>query len=270
MAKTRLLNPHSATREALSVGLIGALLLLPMVPLVLWSVAGQWFAPDLLPQTWSVRGFSVLGSGSTARALLDSVSVATMVTGLTSLLAYPAGRALGLSKHKAKPLVQAALLTPALLPSMATALGLHVRFISLGLADTTLGVVLAHLVPALPYAIIAMAATFAQYDVRYEEAARNLGASRWRVLGTVTLPNIAPGFVVAALFAFLISWSQYTLTMVVGGGVVVTLPVLLYSMASGGNLHLIAATCIIFVAPVVLLLPLTSKALTGTSLGGRG
>lgn len=256
-------------KGAMAAALIGALVLLPLVPLVLWSVAAKWFPPDLLPQEWGLRGYRALLGGGSTRVLWDSVSVAAAVTGLAVLLAYPAGRSLGLSRHRAKQVVQAALLLPALLPSMATALGLHVRFIHLGLADTRTGVILAHLVPALPYAVIAMAAGFARYDARFEEAARNLGAGRGRVLLTVTLPNVAPTVITAGLFAFLISWSQYTLTLVVGGGIVVTLPILLYSTVSGGDLHLTAAACIVFIAPVLLLLPLTSRALSGTSMGGE-
>lgn len=257
-------------RGALVAALVGFVVLAPLVPVALWSVAGSWFPPDLLPQRFSTRGFHVLMASGGASALADSVWVAGTVALLAVTLAYPAGRALGLTRHWARPAVVGLLLAPALMPTMAMALGLHMRFITLGLADTVLGVVLAHLVPALPYAIVAVSATFARYDPRYEEAARNLGAGRLRVVRTVVLPNVGPGLVVAALFALLISWSQYTLTMVVGGGVVVTLPVLLYTMASGGDLHLIAAACVVFVAPVLLLLPVTGRALTGTALGGRG
>jgi len=159
---------------------------------------------------------------------------------------------------------------PALVPQMAVALGLHTRFLTLGLADTQVGVLLAHLIVALPYAIIVLSSSFSQYDPRYEEVALNLGASKAHVFFKITLKQIAPALLTAALFAFIISWSQYTLTLIIGGGVVITLPVLLYSLSSGGDLHLVAATCIAFIAPVLLLTPLTSRALTGNTLGGRG
>ncbi|MEI2691740.1 MAG: ABC transporter permease subunit [Anaerolineae bacterium] len=62
-----------------------------------------------------------------------------------------------------------------------------------------------------------------------------LGAGPWRIFWHVTLPAIFPGVVVAALFAFLISWSQYLLTLLIGGGSVITLPVLLLAFANSGD-----------------------------------
>jgi len=121
-----------------------------------------------------------------------------------------------------------------MLPPTAAALGLHSGFLHLGLADTELGVVLSHLVPALPYTVSAIAATFSGFDARYEAVARNLGASRLRVFTSVTLP------------------------------------VLLFGLASGGDLHLTAAACVAFLVPVFLLLPVTARALTGSLPGGRG
>ena len=244
--------------------------LMPFVPLLLWAVAKSWFPPDLVPQGFSLRGFYALVQGGAKDALVESLIIGSGVAFLSLLIALPAGRALGLSQHKSVPLLQTLLMLPALVPQMAVALGLHTRFLTLGLADSKIGVLLAHLIVALPYAIIVLSSSFSQYDPRYEEAALNLGASKVRVFLTITLKQIAPALLTAALFAFIISWSQYTLTLIIGGGVVITLPVLLYSLSSGGDLHLVAATCIAFIAPVLLLTPLTSRALTGNTLGGRG
>ena len=67
---------------------------------------------------------------------------------------------------------------------------------------------------------------------------------------------------VAALFAFLISWSQYLLTLLIGGGQVITLPMLLFSAASGGNPSLVAILSLVFVAPPVLVIAATARQLT--------
>jgi putative spermidine/putrescine transport system permease protein len=83
-------------------------------------------------------------------------------------------------------------------------------------------VVFVHLIPAAPYAVLILAGAFANYDADYEAQARTLGAGPLRVLWYVTLPALAPSLVVAGLFAFLISWSQYVLTLLIGGGQVLS------------------------------------------------
>ena len=240
-----------------------------LAPLALWSVGEQWFPPALLPQVFGLRGFREVARSGALSAAGASLGVASSTAILALLLAYPAGRALGLGPFRGRATLQTWLLLPALFPPTAAALGLHSGFIHLGLADTVGGVVLAHLVPALPYAVAVLTATFASFDIRYEEVSRNLGAGALRVFFTVTLPLTWPGLLVATLFAFLVSWSQYVLTLVVGGGVVITLPVLLFGLASGGDLHLTGAACVTFLVPVLLLLPVAARALTGTVAGGQ-
>jgi putative spermidine/putrescine transport system permease protein len=91
-----------------------------------------------------------------------------------------------------------------------------------------------------------------------------LGASRLRIFFTVTLRLVFPGLIVAGLFAFLISWSQYLLTLLIGGGQVLTLPLLLFSAVSGGNPTTIAALSLLFVAPPVLVIAATAQYLKST------
>jgi putative spermidine/putrescine transport system permease protein len=88
----------------------------------------------------------------------------------------------------------------------------------------------------------------------------------------VTLPSVLPGVVTGGLLVFLISWSQYILTVLVGGGKVVTLPLLLFSFARSGDNAVTAALCIIFLLPAVVILFATSRYLTGktSAMGGFG
>ena len=74
-----------------------------------------------------------------------------------------------------------------------------------------------------------------QLDPDLEAQARTLGASPMAVLRYVTFPAIAPGMALAASFAFLISWSQYLMTVLIGGGRVLTLPLALVAFQRGGD-----------------------------------
>jgi putative spermidine/putrescine transport system permease protein len=77
---------------------------------------------------------------------------------------------------------------------------------------------------------------------------------------------------IGSLFVFLVSWSQYVLTLMVGGGRVVTLPILLFSFATSGDHAVTAALAIVFVLPAILILAATARYLTGRSaaLSGLG
>jgi putative spermidine/putrescine transport system permease protein len=161
-------------------------------------------------------------------------------------------------------------LAPLIVPPIAVAMGIQILFIRLGLTDTLLGVIIVHLVPTLPYMIVVMRGVFANFESDYEQQARSLGASPMRVLTQVTLPVVFPGIVTGALFVFLVSWSQYVLTLLIGGGRVQTLPVLLFAFASSGDNTVTAALSLVFVAPAVVILAFTARYLTGRSaaLGG--
>ncbi|HSH01824.1 MAG TPA: ABC transporter permease subunit [Anaerolineae bacterium] len=259
-------------RLLLGVGVV--LVLLPMVPLLLWSVAQGWFFPALLPAEWSWRAWEYVLSerAGVFEALGYSGLVAMVVTLFSLLIGVPAGRALGLYQFRGKVIVYFLILAPVMMPVIAVAMGIHVAFLRWGLADRLLGVVLVHLVPVLPYVVLVLSSVFANYEVAYEAQARTLGARPWQVWWHVVLPMIWPGLVVAGLFAFIISWSQYLLTLLIGGGQVVTLPVLLFAFANSGDKAITAALSLIFIAPVLLLFGLTSRYLTGrnAALGGLG
>ncbi|MCL4267727.1 MAG: ABC transporter permease [Anaerolineae bacterium] len=246
----------------------------PLLPLVLWSFAHRWFFPDVLPATWSGRAWFYLFSSSSqvGRALFNSVTVALAVTLLSLVISLPAARALALYDFRGKTAVLFFILAPALMPVIAIVMGMHVVFLRVGLADSRWGVVLAHLVPVMPYLVLVLTSAFANYNLDYEGQARVLGARPYQVFWHVTLPAIWPGLLVGCLFAFLISWSQYLLTLLIGGGQVITLPVLLFAFASSGDNTLTAALSLLFITPALLLFLLTARYLTGrhTAVGGLG
>jgi putative spermidine/putrescine transport system permease protein len=213
----------------------------------------------------------VLAPGSgTWSALGASVLVAAFVTLVAVAIGLPAGRALGLYRFRGRRIVEFVLLTPVLLPPIAIALGLHGVFLRLGLTGSFLGVVLVHLVPVLPYVVLILSGAFANLDPAYEDQARSLGAGRMAVLRTVTLPSIGPGLATAVLFGFLVSWGQYALTLVIGGGRVVTLPILLFASAAGGDTAITSALALFATLPALVILVVNARAVSDRAapLGG--
>ena len=250
------MNKSTKNKSNVGLAIVAALVALPFVPLFLWTFAGRWRFPDLLPSEWSLRGLQYLLEpggqvlGATANSLLiaGAVAVASIAVGL------PAGMALGGYEWRFKGLVIFVVLLPIIVPPLASTMGIHLTFIRLGLADTAFGVFLVHLVPTVPYTAIILTSVFAERTGDLEEAARTLGASPWQAFRHVTLPEVAPGVAVAGLFAFLISWGQYILTVLIGGGNVVTLPMLLFSAASGNDPVITSALALVFALPAILAL----------------
>ncbi len=253
---------------------IVVVILLPLVPIVIWAFGSSWFYPSLLPGEFSLRAWNyVLSPASHAGdAAATGGLIAITATLLSILIGIPAGRALGLHKFRGKTLVEFLILAPVIVPGIAVVMGIHVVFIKLGLASTWIGVTLAHLISTTPYVVTVMSSVFSNYQPEFEEQARTLGANGLQTFIHVTFPAIFPGVLVAGMFAFIISWGTYIVTLLISGGKVITVPLLLVTFASGNDNAVTAALCLLFVAPSILFIIMTSKYLTGESatLGGVG
>ena len=250
------------SRLATAVVVAGVVLLfVPIVPLILHALGDQYFFPQLLPDAMDLDGFrrALAADDRVLAATLVSLRIAVTVTVLSLLIGIPAARAMGLYVFRGRSAIEFFLLAPVLVPTIAIGLGLQSTFLRLGLANSEIGVTLVHLVPSLPYTVIILSGVFSNYRPEFEDQARSLGASRWRIWWSVTLPAIRPGVAVAAFFSFLISWSQFVLTLLIGGGSVITLPILVFSLISGGNLRLTSVVSLLFVLPALALLALVGR-----------
>lgn len=272
------------------VALICFLLVLPVITFLINAFAFRWFYPQFIPAEWSLQAWerlqliptegertlqnwlALLGSSDVIDALVTSLIIGGSVTLFSVIIGLPAARALGLHKFRGKRIVEFMILAPTIVPAIAFVLGLNINFIRWELSGSIFGVMLVHLVPVMPYVVLTLSGVFANYNPDFEDQARTLGAGPIRIFWYVTLPAIFPGIVVAALFAFLVSWSQYLLTFLIGAGRVITLPILLFASASGGNNAVIAVMSLIFIAPAILTLLVTSRYLSGESgaVGGFG
>lgn len=258
---------RAALVRAVGLPLLLLGLLLPFLPLLLWAVARRYAFPALLPTSTSLRPARLLldPGSQVLRGLVQSTQVALAVVVLSCAVGLCAGRAMGVHRFRGRRAVQLLLLAPVLVPGLAVVLPLDVHLIRLGLDGTVRGVVLVHLLAAVPYVTLVMSSVFANLDLRLEDQARVLGAGPAQVLLRVTLPTVAPGLAVAALFAFLLSWGEYVLALTVGAPNVRTLPVLLYAYVGSADLPVAAALGLALVLPPVVLLLLTSRFLSGAS-----
>jgi putative spermidine/putrescine transport system permease protein len=253
--------------EGLGILVVSSGAIGPVVLLGLWSFTHSWFWPDLLPREWSLRAWSYVISpvAGVGEALVTSLVIALLVALLSLFLAWPAARVVAKTDFRGRRLLLFLLLLPILAPPLASTMGMHALFLRYGLADTLFGVVLAHLVPSVPYATMVLAGSFSRFENGLEEQARILGASGFQVWRHVTVPAIRPGMAVAGAFAFLISWSQYLSTQIIGGGRVQTLPLSLVAFQRSGDEAIAAALSLLFLAPAVLVLLVVGRLMVTVS-----
>ena len=237
--------------------LLAVWFLLPFVPLLLWAFADRWSFPAVFPTAWGTAGAQSAIAQGAVPAFGRSLALGLVVAAIATPVGAMAARALTFGAVPFPRAVSVVLLAPIALPPFAAVLGLNVILLR-AYIPPLVGLVLVLVVAALPYTTFAMRVAYAAHDIHYEEEARTLGASPAAVLWRVHLPLVAPALARAAFLAFLVGWSDYIVTVIVGGGSVVTLPLIIASLASGiGNDAAVAILSLSAILPPLVLLVLT-------------
>lgn len=228
--------------------LLFLLLVMPFVPLVLWSFSAGWRWPDLWPETFALRAWEYVLSptAGTGSGWVTSLQIAFAVTGCNLILALPAANAIARYRFRGKGWVEALLYAPIVIPPFVSIMGIHLTFIRLNLTESLTGVVLAHLIPTLPYMVRALVVSFQTLDQQWENQARMLGATGFQRLLHVVWPHLLPGVITGASLCVLVSLSQYLITLLIGGGEIQTLSLLLFPFISGGDPAIGAAYSLVF------------------------
>ncbi len=204
-------------------------LLAPVVIIVVVSFSAAdylTFPPPGLSLRWYAR---FVGVPTWRQAIGVSVRVASLTMVFATTLGFLAALALVRGRFPRKRLLYAVLLSPAIVPTVITAIGLYFFFARLKATGSILAMALGHTVLALPVVVIIIAATLQGFDVRFEQAALSLGASRLTALRRITLPLIAPGVLSAALFAFLASFDELLIPLFLSGVEAQTLTVRIWN-----------------------------------------
>jgi putative spermidine/putrescine transport system permease protein len=229
----------------------------PMVPVVMWAVAARWPFPRVLPTRWGLDGWAVAWDQGAGPGALASLGLGLLVAAIAAPIGAAAAWALTSRPVRFDRLLTAVLLVPVGVPPFAVVMGLSTVSLRAGIPPFG-AVVTVLVVAALPYTTYVMRAAYATYDRSVEDVARTLGAAPRTVLG-VRLRLVGPALAAAAFLAFLVGWSDYVVTLVLGAGRLVTLPLLLGASASGsGNDSTTAVLALLAAAPPTVLLVLAT------------
>jgi putative spermidine/putrescine transport system permease protein len=177
------------------------------------------------PKGFSLRWYELyLGAPDWIAATVRSFIVALLTGSVATVLGTAAAFVLVRQRITGRGIILAVILAPLVLPRIIIAVGLFYLYARIGLVGTIVGLVIGHTVLAVPYVIITVMAVLKTYDERLDHAAWSLGASKWRTLLHITLPQIRGGILAGFLFAFITSFDELTISLFVTGGSTSTLP----------------------------------------------
>ncbi|MGD9792297.1 MAG: ABC transporter permease [Acidimicrobiia bacterium] len=226
----------------------------PLLTLLVQAAGDRWTGRSILPQAFGTRGLRrAFDDPLFGPAIRNSTSVAVATVAIALVLAWPAARALARDDRRG---LQLMLLLPLLVPPLAVGEGLTPWFLRLGIADSLLAIVIAHLVTVLPYVILVLVGGFTDEVLESEHAAASLGAGPLRRLVDITIPAVRRHLGLALALGFTVSWSQYGSSLAVAGGIPM-LPVVLVPFVRS-DAQIAAVLDVVFLLPPLIALSIAA------------
>ena len=230
--------------SAAAMAIPAAAVLLGLVLLALWSVAGPWPFPRPVPAALSLSNWRH-GLSALAAPLLHTLALAAA----SSLVAVVLALGILEREHRSgagRPMrTVLSLYVPLLVPQIALLFGLQVLFSRLRADGMFPAVALVHLLFVFPYVLLSLADPWRQWDPRYGQVARALGRTPDAVFWRIRLPMMARPILTAAAVGFAVSIGLYLPTLLIGAGRWPTVTTEAVGLAAGGDPRLIGVTAFV-------------------------
>jgi len=233
------------------------------------------FRVEYWPQSFSLDNYvSVLSQGSFIRNLANSILVATTVVVLALTMAVTAAYALSRVRFRGRSLLLLTILSVSMFPQIAVLAGLFevVRFF--GLFNTMWALIFSYTIFTLPFTVWVLTTFMRDLPIEIEEAAIVDGATPWVIITRVFMPLMWPALVTTGLLAFIAAWNEFLFALTfTSSNMTRTVPVAI-ALLSGGSQYeipwgnIMAASVIVTVPLVVLVLIFQRKIISGLTAGG--
>jgi putative spermidine/putrescine transport system permease protein len=259
----------------LAWGLVGGFLVFMLAlvaAVVVNSLGTRWldhWLPDAFTTHWYGDAWREFGLTS---VMVVTIEIAAAVVALSLLIGVPASYALARRDFPGRRVVMFAFLVPLLLPPVTYGIPLATVLLERGLGGTMTGVVLANLVPSVPFVILTMTPFIEQIDPRIEAAARTLGAGTGTILVRVLGPMLVPGMLAAALLVLVRTVGMFELSFFTAGPGTEPLVVVLYYAAFAPGVRAsqsIDAMAVIYMGLMLTLLVAALSFVNPTNLVAR-
>lgn len=208
---------------------LAILLLLVPIGLVVFLSFGADAYTVIPPSGYSLRWYAnIVAQPEFGPAFVTSVQVAVIVTVVSLVLGTLAAHTLARGRLPGRAVLETLLYTPIMVPLVVTGSALLLFLNRIGMRASFWNIVIGHIIITFPYVLRTVSVTLARYDRAVDDAAMSLGARPWQVFFRITLPLIRPGLFAGALFAFIMSFDDFTVTVFLIGADTRTLPVAIY------------------------------------------
>jgi trehalose transport system permease protein len=223
----------------------------------------QLVLTDFTLDSWK----EVFQAGGILSPLAKSLVVATVTTVLAILIAAPAAYVISRMRPAIRYTIVIGLLVTRMFPEFTIGISVATNFARLGLLDTYLGLILAHLIGSLPFIAWILVGTFETIPVDLEEAAQIDGASRMGTLFRVVFPVAAGGIAVASLFVWLYSWNEFLYARLLTTNQL-TLPLRVFQAIDRGSTQEMATVAAVLTLPIVFIVYFLQRYLRPGALSG--
>jgi putative spermidine/putrescine transport system permease protein len=251
-------KPYSGS--VVTVGALGvAFLVIPVFFIVFYAFnEARYFTlpPKGLTLHWFANFFE---NDRFQAALRSSFAIAGLVTPVSLAVAVPTAIAIVRGSFRGRALLNAALLSPLVIPGVVTGIAFLGFFSQLGVGSGFWRVAAALTCFTLPFAVRALVANLHGFDPALEEAARNLGAGRWRCFLHVTLPQLRPGLLAGGIFVFVEAIDNFSISVFLTDISTTTLPVEAYNYIRDFDDPTVAAMASLLIALTIALVFLVQR-----------
>ncbi len=213
--------------------LVYGFIFLPVASLVLFSLQGSSLPMPPFDGP-SLRWYEeVFADRRLMTALGNSLSVALLSSLVALALGFLAAYALARATLPFADAWRWLLTAPLSVSYLIIGMGLLITFNALGLGKSLWGVGAGHVVINMPLCFAILYSQLGEQQARLERAARDLGASEWRVLARITVPLVWPALFAAYFLSFTLSWDEFIIAFLLSR-FDVTLPVEIWSLLRSG------------------------------------
>lgn len=230
--------------------------ILVVVPISFTESAVFKFPPVGFSLRWYER---IANVDALFSALLLSAQIALLSTLVSLVLGTLAAIAVVRNAVPGAQAIATFMVSPLMLPGLVLGIALLQAYRSLGLYDAWTGLLLAHVVVTMPFIVRTVLASLSLFDFAMIDAARTLGCSYPRALARVLVPNIMPGFMSGALFAFIASFDNYPVSIFLVDVRTKTLPIQLLNYLEMSPDPTLAAVSTLIVLLTILALFLCDR-----------
>jgi len=205
-----------------------AFILAPIVMVCAVAFTSEGFI-SLPTSGLSLRWFrAILDNPRFIDAFWFSLGLGALSATLAILLGVPCALALARYRFRGREALLAFFMSPLMIPHVVLGLAFLRFFTSVGLVGTYVGLVIAHLILIMPYALRLVLASATGIDPSLERAAQSLGASNWTVFRRILMPLMLPGVVSGWVIAFITSFDELTMSIFLASPSTTTLPVRIF------------------------------------------